>query len=72
MGAELRWQEERWQKEWGMEYRGRWERNRGALQSAEYRRHPEEGGVDRRCPSPDPREGGRWFRGPEAEYCEIV
>ena len=64
LGAEPKWQEERWRREWGMEYCGRWERNQGAPRSAEYRRHPEEGWVDRRCPSPE--------RGPEAEYCEMV
>ena len=52
--------EEQWRRERGMEYRGRWERNQGARRSAEYRRHPEEGWVDRRCPSSAPRERGRW------------
>ena len=44
----------------GVEYRGHWERNWGVPQPAEYRRHPEEGWVERRCPSSDPRERKRW------------
>ena len=60
LGAKPRWREERWRRELGMEYCGRWERNRRAPRSAEYRWCPKEGWVDRRCPSPNPRERGRW------------
>ena len=60
LGAEPRWREERWRREWGMEHRGHWERTQGGPGSAEDHQPPGEKWGDTRRSSPDPRERRRW------------
>ena len=72
LGAEPRWQEERWRRERGMEHLDGWERTWGGPVRAEDRRPPGKRWGDRRGPSPDPRERRRWLGRAEAEYTVIV